>query len=706
MENTNKNINTLKLCYYCKENQKHKHKCPYKIIQIPKDQINNYKEELKKKDDRILELTIELNKYMQENKVFRENARKCFEHLKPIIEEQIPPSFNDIIINSYWDENVKKNRIKLFKEYEEYCSKENKPIYEIDNAFLFLKSKNYKSSTFKNRFRLFLRIFKKALKNPFIETSFFVGKEEKTKLKHLITTNEMKKLINYLKDNKLKKVLIIIELLFKFGVRIGAIARLKKENYDNKNKILTFIEKGEKIIRRKLLSNLSNKIELLIKKQNLKNNNFLFYHKFSQRDRSKFFSNLMIRTIKNSKAFNVTSEECFSAHMFRASHATKIAYLYGMEEARISCNHANSKTTRDNYCRYEDRGLLENMEEDLEIKSPKLLRKKRVLELEGEGNINHLNLFGSLNKNNHDKLPDSGSISIDSNYCDEDDKQSIFEEGFNENSEFDEEIKDFSEKEILDYNFENEEIKIDMPNYSSSISNIQRNKVNNKLYKDSLLLIDKKKKKVAKNNFIKFKFNLQIDKESDNKSKEIITNILKETNRIFSDNIICYNKKMYNYLNESKAELNKISNHNLLIYKKYKLFTENCIYPNLIIERIVNKGYGVKALNKISAGTLLCEYGGVLDYFKNLNDTKDIFILFKTKNEKYDRCINPSKYANLGRFFNCSQNDKEENIATIRQIVDDETKILFYTVRAIKKGEELQYNYNGFGSDYYFNDEI
>lgn len=56
------------------------------------------------------------------------------------------------------------------------------------------------------------------------------------------------------------------------------------------------------------------------------------------------------------------------------------------------------------------------------------------------------------------------------------------------------------------------------------------------------------------------------------------------------------------------------------------------------------------------------------------------------------------KHASLGPLLNHSS--KNQNCAIIRIYVGGLVRILIYTVKKIKKGEELCYNYNS-GSSYY-----
>lgn len=67
------------------------------------------------------------------------------------------------------------------------------------------------------------------------------------KIKHYVQFEELIKFVNYLKTNKDN---IIFEILYKFGIRVGAIEKLKIEDFAEDGTII-FNEKNNKIIKRK-----------------------------------------------------------------------------------------------------------------------------------------------------------------------------------------------------------------------------------------------------------------------------------------------------------------------------------------------------------------------------------------------------------------------------------------------------------------------
>ncbi len=55
-----------------------------------------------------------------------------------------------------------------------------------------------------------------------------------------------------MKSNGLFESLLIVELLFKFGFRIGAFSKLKTKNLTNNN-ILIVVEKNSEIVKKKII---------------------------------------------------------------------------------------------------------------------------------------------------------------------------------------------------------------------------------------------------------------------------------------------------------------------------------------------------------------------------------------------------------------------------------------------------------------------
>ena len=103
--------------------------------------------------------------------------------------------------------------MSLINQYKKYCNEKLEKnirakkgdiavdklisLYDPRNAFEFISNheKKYKRGTIKKNLNTLLRYIKLATKNPFLSYEFPIGKGEQSKLKHIITTNELKEFI-------------------------------------------------------------------------------------------------------------------------------------------------------------------------------------------------------------------------------------------------------------------------------------------------------------------------------------------------------------------------------------------------------------------------------------------------------------------------------------------------------------------------------
>ena len=91
----------------------------------------------------------------------------------------------------------------------------------------------------------------KCTRNPSLEYSVPLGISEPPNIKHYIKLKELQNFLYYLRDNKDFQLFVLFELLYKFGIRVGAISKLKVKDIENDGTII-FHEKNNKIIKRKL----------------------------------------------------------------------------------------------------------------------------------------------------------------------------------------------------------------------------------------------------------------------------------------------------------------------------------------------------------------------------------------------------------------------------------------------------------------------
>lgn len=145
-----------------------------------------------------------------------------------------------------------------------------------------MNNNNLNNNTKKQRLKKFINIIRKAAGDTSLMYSYNYPKSMKTNIKHLITDEEIIKYINYLKEEGLFEQLLIIELLFKFGFRIGAISKIKVKDLSEDNN-LVLLKKNMELIKRKLFSETANKLRQLIKIQKITRNDFInFPSKFKQ----------------------------------------------------------------------------------------------------------------------------------------------------------------------------------------------------------------------------------------------------------------------------------------------------------------------------------------------------------------------------------------------------------------------------------------
>ena len=146
-----------------------------------------------------------------------------------------------------------------------------------------------------------------------------MGRIQPPKLKHTVTKEEMANFLEYLIENNHPTVYLIIELMYKFALRIGAICKLRV-NSITKEGLIHFREKFGNLIKRQMISSTREKIEKYVAENNLKDNDYIFYplkHKDDIDKRSSYFSEYIGRICKISNCFYPTSEEIITSHMFR-----------------------------------------------------------------------------------------------------------------------------------------------------------------------------------------------------------------------------------------------------------------------------------------------------------------------------------------------------------------------------------------------------
>ena len=134
--------------------------------------------------------------------------------------------------------------LSLIKKYKTYCKDKNEKeiekssgelnendvstIFEPQNAFDFVvNNEKYQRNSIKKNLNILLRFILLATKNPYLNYVLQIGIGEPVKIKHIITKEELIKFFRFLNSKKLYVIIVMCLLMYKYGLRIGALAKLK-----------------------------------------------------------------------------------------------------------------------------------------------------------------------------------------------------------------------------------------------------------------------------------------------------------------------------------------------------------------------------------------------------------------------------------------------------------------------------------------------
>ena len=555
----------------------------------------------------------------------------------------------------YEDFIIDKNRIEIINAYNEKREPNLLNLYNPENAWQFIMdNKKLNNLTKKQRLKKFLSIMRKATGDASLIYKGNFPKNIKTKIKHLITEKELTNYTNYLKKCGLYESLLLVELLYKFGFRIGALSKLKVKNLSEDN-ILILVEKNSEIIKKKLMDKTAEKIRKLIEIQNLNKNDYIFFpNRFidNENKRAKFFSYYVKKSMVGSKAFPNNDLENISAHCFRATLAVKKYKEGGAIEAQKILNHKNVSTTLSHYIKINDRGI--ELNEEKRYKHNKKLKTN----------------FDFFNKNNEYDLEKSSSE--ESNLSDDFSYDNI--DGKNK----DEEEKLFTQT-------------IPKPNVNTMFLNKKRNLI------ISEVIPIKEKTKENNNNF--FDSILEEKYDSQYKEKSNIKNILKECGRFFVT-VVESKKEQYQLSKYVKIEnKSKILNQSDFEEINDTLVNNKIgIFEYAFIKKIGSK-YNLSAKKNIKKNDIICEATGLLILENELKSIKfkknDKYIqyipFYKTKNKLRNRILLTNKISNLIIFLN-SKPANDKSINTKFYLYNDNNGLSHLVLRAIKfikKGELL-----------------
>ena len=608
-------------------------------------------------------LNSQISKYrtLLKNINFMTNEFKTMNNIK---------SYEEVINTMFLNPETKKEYISSFKAYETYINDKNREeilksykekrepilfnLYYPDNAWDYImNNKSLNNNTKKQRLKKFINIIRKAAGDASLMYSYNYPKSIKAKIKHLITDEEIIKYTNYLKKEGLFESLLIIELLYKFGFRIGAISKIKVKDLSEDNN-LTLLEKNEEVIKRKLFAETANKLRQLIKIQKITRNDFIFFpNKFKQsiNKRAKFFSSYIKKSMIKSRAFPNNDFEDISAHCFRATLAVKKYKSSGLEAAKKALNHKKMSTTLFHY-------IKEN---------------ERELNLYEEKNYEYNQMINSVFKWSKNSLDDTKNNNQKTDTIDLDE--------YNINSSEEDSLENYNN--LFDVNFEKE------MKYENKVF------LNKKRARKSFI----NKYKNKREGEIKYNlFNSILDESLENQNKEqrFIINALKDSGRIFTP-CIESNKKSYQFADYAKLTIKSEEDNEILQKEINDLLIKNskCIFDYVYFKKY-NERFVLFAKVNIKKNQLICEVTGRLVLGSEIKikeyENEDPYIklipFYQTKNKLRDRILITSKISNISIFINIVEPNNPK-INTTLFLCQDNNKnchLFFKSIKSIKKG--------------------
>lgn len=182
-----------------------------------------------------------------------------------------------------------------------------------------------------------------------------------------------------------------------------------------------------------------------------------------------------------------------------------------------------------------------------------------------------------------------------------------------------------------------------------------------------------------------------------NQIEEIsFSDFYEKTKITFLTSLLFYNEKTFLKVKElikKKVQQNKISHRAKIVGKKFSEKIEEGYVEDVYIKRINNhKGFGLFAHCDFSQGIFIGEYVGLIRpctiFFANVNEYCFRYPLYKIGWKIYT--IDAEKFCNETSFMNHSDHPNCESIVALH---GDLLHVCIFTKEAIKKDEELTYDY-------------
>lgn len=678
---------------------KRQHRCPYYLLQITSEDLKKIKSIKEEKSNLIFLYEKQLNELTIKYNELRAVFDKIINIVQPFLNDKKILTLEEVVNNSLLNEKTKKSTLSFIHKYTDYCKNKleadiyksngninlsNIPIiYDPKNAFDFVtnENSNYKRSSVKKNLNTLLRYIRLATKNPYLDYEMPIGRGEPSKLKHIITKEELKKFIKYLNSQKYYILIVICILMFKFGVRIGAIAKIKVSDLLSDNTII-FREKNNAIIKRKLIDETSRILRRLIDELELKEDSYMFYYfkfPFNENKRIQFLVQKMRNTLHDSQCFSLSSMESLSSHIFRATYAVNYYEKLKLDKIKNELGHKYLHTTINSYINPEKRGL------------------NLISEENNMSNIGINALKNRIKKSNYSKCDSTINIDIEDDSLSSDEEgEDFIDDDFILNEEIffftghfydDKDICEFRKKEKKYNNiFMNEKgISLDDEMFHSEE---ERNNCFN---------LEKEK-----TNYANIEFNSCSKKNMSNIDNK---NIAKFIGVKDFENLIDIKETEINMLIKkrikNKKELFVLSEEGYDILKKTIDLNKKGLYFNMKIEED-NNCFVVKATSNIKKNTLITVAGGEVYYRKDLSKINsscrggkklaNYILYFKTSKSSYDRILKINEKSIINYFFN-GNSSIEYNLDIIK-IVDEKDKILLIikAIKEIKTGQIISLN--------------
>lgn len=589
----------------------------------------------------------------------------------------------DIILKSGWSDKVKNDNLNLLKKYRSFCQEKSSnellnkgnsvnsskyySIFNPDNIYLFVHNGDYSRTTSKKHFETLLNIIKRSTKNPFLSCSFPMERFEKPKLKHLITNDELIRLLTYLRVKKLDEIFLIVELLYKFGIRIGAASKLKVKDINTTTREIKFTEKFGNIITRELLFETYNKLISWIKMNKLLSSDYIFFPKViysEQYKRDKYISTIVQRELIKSNVFPKTTLETISSHCFRVTKAIKTYLSEGLERAARELNHRSSDTTKNRYIDAERRNLYKNVEKKLYSQNDPF--KNKLKDLNEDEKENEINI--SIEE-------DESDIGID-------DINVI--EVFKERDDFG---KIDGNQQKLNKRKEDTHNSKEIVKWNRNIADEEEDsfKYNFREEKFNILYIKANNQKSNKNS-IESKIN-ELKKTFREEKLEFVDNISYDTKIDFSPEVSSKKSSLFSLTKEGNNEI-----------KTFFINEANYFYRNIQLLKCKGNEIGVFATQNIKPMQLICMVCGKIIFQKAMaqsmsrkkeNKKRNLFwLLIKTKNSKYNRLIDQTNRANISTFIR-AVSTKKSNCNVYPVIYNSLVYLIILASKPIEKKHEL-----------------